>query len=76
VVTNVDFEKWGEYLPDGPPWRRRRRRRDQIRYKQRILAEADAAVAHPGAIGALLRREGLYSSHLISWRRERQAGIL
>ena len=44
-------------------------------YKRRILAEADAA-AQPGAIGALLRREGLYSSHLVTWRRERQAGIL
>ena len=42
----------------------------------RILAEADAAAAHPGAIGALLRREGLYSSHLVTWRRERQAGML
>ncbi len=45
-------------------------------YKLRILAEADAAAAQPGAIGALLRREGLYSSHLVTWRRERQAGIL
>lgn len=45
-------------------------------YKQRILAEVDAVSAQPGAIGALLRREGLYSSHLVTWRRERQAGIL
>jgi len=45
-------------------------------YKQRILAEADAASTQSGAIGALLRREGLYSSHLAAWRRERQAGIL
>jgi len=45
-------------------------------YKLRILAEADAAAAQPGAIGALLRREGLYSSHLVTWRRERQAGML
>jgi transposase-like protein len=44
-------------------------------YKQRILAEADAAAGSPGAIGALLRREGLYSSHLTAWRRERTAGI-
>ena len=34
------------------------------------------AAAQPGAIGALQRREGLYSSHLSTWRRERQAGIL
>ncbi len=53
-----------------------KRRTFTAEYKQRILAEADAAVAHPGAIGALLRREGLYSSHLVTWRRERQAGIL
>jgi transposase len=45
-------------------------------YKQRILAELDSAAGQPGAIGALLRREGLYSSHLATWRRERQAGIL
>jgi len=45
-------------------------------YKLGILAEADAAAGKPGAIGALLRREGLYSSHLVTWRRERQAGIL
>jgi transposase len=45
-------------------------------YKLAVLAEADAAAVHPGAIGALLRREGLYSSHLVTWRRERQAGIL
>lgn len=44
-------------------------------YKQRILAEADSAAKSPGAIGALLRREGLYSSHLVTWRREREAGI-
>jgi transposase len=53
-----------------------RRRTFTAEYKLRILAEADAAAAQPGTIGALLRREGLYSSHLVSWRRERQAGIL
>ena len=51
-----------------------KRRTFTAEYKQRILAEADTAL--PGAIGALLRREGLYSSHLVTWRRERQAGIL
>jgi transposase len=53
-----------------------KRRAFTAEYKQRILAEADAAASQPGAIGALLRREGLYSSHLVTWRRERQAGIL
>lgn len=53
-----------------------KRRTFSAEYKQRILTEADAASALPGAIGALLRREGLYSSHLVTWRRERHAGIL
>jgi transposase len=47
-------------------------------YKQRIVREADAALAsdEEGAVGELLRREGLYSSHLTTWRRERDAGEL
>lgn len=53
-----------------------KRRTFTAEYKQRILAEADAAASTPGAVGALLRREGLYSSHLTTWRREREAGIL
>jgi transposase-like protein len=53
-----------------------RRRTFTGEYKQRILAELDSVAAQPGAVGALLRREGLYSSHLSTWRRERQAGIL
>ena len=52
-----------------------KRRTFTAEYKLRILAEADAAAAQPGAIGALQRREGLYSSHLVTWRREREAGI-
>lgn len=44
-------------------------------YKARILAEADACT-EPGQIGALLRREGLYSSHLTSWRAARGRGAL
>jgi transposase-like protein len=52
------------------------RRTFTAEYKLRILAEADAAATQPGAIGALQRREGLYSSHLVTWRRERQSGIL
>src|ERR1039457_2006758 len=45
-------------------------------HKQRILAEADRAKEASGGIGAMLRREGLYSSHLVTWRQERAAGIL
>ena len=44
-------------------------------YKQRILQEADACV-QSGELGALLRREGLYSSHLNTWRRQRDRGAL
>ena len=53
-----------------------KRRAFTAEYKLAILAEADAAATHAGGIGALLRREGLYSSHLVTWRRERQAGML
>ena len=51
------------------------RRRFSAEYKQRILAEADRCTEH-GQIGALLRREGLYSSHLTTWRRQREQGTL
>ena len=44
-------------------------------YKLRILAEADECTER-GAIGALLRREGLYSSHLDKWRKQRERGSL
>jgi transposase len=44
-------------------------------YKQQVLAEADAARGS-AEIGAVLRRLGLYSSHLTKWRQERKAGIL
>src|SRR6266511_3408956 len=54
---------------------RARRRQFTVGYKLRILTEADAART-PGEIGALLRREGLYSSHLAAWRRQRTEGIL
>jgi len=53
-----------------------KRRTFTAEYKLRILAEADALAGQVGAIGALLRREGLYSSLLTAWRREREAGIL
>lgn len=51
------------------------RRTFTTEYKLRILAEADRS-REPGTIGALLRREGLYSSHLTEWRRQRAAGEL
>ena len=51
------------------------RRRFTAEYKLRILCEADRCV-EPGQLGALLRREGLYSSHLTTWRQQRDKGTL
>jgi transposase-like protein len=52
-----------------------KRRQFSAEYKARILREADAC-AGTGQLGALLRREGLYSSHLTEWRRLRARGAL
>ncbi len=51
------------------------RRRFTAEYKLRIVEEADAC-QEAGAVGALLRREGLYTSHLSMWREQRRAGAL
>ena len=51
------------------------RRQFTAEYRRRILKEADAC-KKPGSLGALLRREGLYSSHLSHWRRQREQGEL
>ena len=51
------------------------RRRFTAEYKRKIVREADACRT-PGGIGALLRREGLYSSHLTTWRAARERGEL
>ncbi len=51
------------------------RRRFTAEYKRRIVREADRCTK-PGEIGALLRREGLYSSHLVTWRAARDRGEL
>jgi transposase len=62
-------------LPDPEVVVKAHRRRFTAEYKQRILQEADAC-RQQGEIGALLRREGLYSSHLTTWRHQRQGGEL
>lgn len=54
---------------------RAERRRFSAEYKRRILQEADEC-RQPGQIGMLLRREGLYSSHLSCWRQQRELGEL
>jgi len=57
-------------VPENKP-----RRRFTAKYKLQILEEADACT-EPGQIGALLRREGLYSSNVTTWRRQRDEGQL
>ncbi len=54
-------------------WKRPRRRRFSASYKLKILEEVDR---NPHRSGAILRREGLYSSHLSAWRKQRDEGAL
>ena len=60
--------------PDPEVVAQAQRRHFTVEYKQRVLAETDQAKGS-GGIGAILRREGLYSSLLATWRREREAGV-
>ena len=62
--------------PDSEVVAKAKRRTFTAEYKRSILQEAEAVAARRGGIGALLRREGLYSSLLATWRRERADGIL
>jgi transposase-like protein len=62
-------------LPDPEVRPKAKRRQFTAEYKKRILEEADACTT-PTQRGALVRREGLYSSHLNAWRRQRDQGIL
>jgi len=62
--------------PDPELVERAQRRRFTSAYKLAIVREADRLAEQPGKIGALLRREGLYSSHLTKWRRLRDEGAL
>jgi hypothetical protein len=61
--------------PDPEVPEKKPRRKFTAKYKLHILAEADACT-QPGQMGALLRREGLYSSNLTTWRKQRAQGIL
>lgn len=60
-----------ERVPDPEVAARPKRRQFTAEYKLRILREVDTCKG-PGGIGAVLRREGLYSSHLVLWRRQRE----
>ena len=70
-----------DYLWDksGPPdpevAEKARRRKFSAEYKLRVLRLADSCT-DPGSLGRLLRKEGLYSSNLTTWRRQRDQGIL
>lgn len=62
-------------IPDPEVPEKTKRRKFTVAYKLRMLHEAEQCT-QPGEIGALLRREGLYSSHLTTWRKQREQGIL
>ena len=61
--------------PDPEVVAKPKRRRFTAEYRLRILEEAGRCT-EPGEVGRLLRREGLYSSHLTSWRKARRSGAL
>jgi len=62
-------------VPDPELVEQAKRRSFTAEYKARILAKADACT-RPGEIGELLRAEGLYTSHLTYWRKQRKDGAL
>lgn len=66
------------HAPDPEVLERPKRRSFTAEYKLRVLREVDAAKASgdSGAVGAALRHEGLYSSHLVEWRKQRESGEL
>lgn len=72
-MTKIDKDR--PVVPPTEVQPKAKRRTFTAEYKRDILAEADAA-SQLGAIGALLRREGLFSSHLVEWRKARERGEL
>jgi transposase len=74
VRVTGDPGRVADERPDPEVPERARRRRFTAQYKLDVVAEYDAAA--PGEKGAVLRREGLYSSHVIEWRRARDSGAL
>ena len=74
-VTPSAAEEPGMSVPDPEVPEKKPRRRFTAKYKLKILQEADAC-SEPGQIGVLLRREGLFSSNLTTWRRQRDEGLL
>jgi transposase len=79
-VAGLGFSNGGRpavagVVPDPELVQKARRRKFTAAYKLSIVAEADACT-RPGELGALLRREGLYSSHLTTWRAQRDRAAL
>lgn len=72
--TDADSERQVQ-APEPEVLPRAKRRQFSAEYKLQILEEADGCTKR-GQIGALLRREGLYSSHLHKWRQQRSLGQL
>src|SRR5437588_3215020 len=79
AVGELEFVAGGRAAPAGVPdpelVEQAKRRTFTARYKLEILAKADACT-RPGEIGELLRREGLYTSHLTYWRKQVRDGAL
>ncbi len=74
VKPVISAELPAAQIPDPEVVAKATRRGFSAKYKLQILAQVDHCA--PGEIGALLRREGLYSSHLTKWKRQRDAGAL
>lgn len=70
-----DRKKFHRVSPDPEVSEKKPRRKFTAKYKLSILSQTDSCT-EPGQIGALLRREGLYSSHLTTWRRQKEEGLL
>jgi transposase len=79
AVGELGFGAGGRAAPAGVPdselVEQAKRRKFTAKYKLEILEKADACT-EPGEIGELLRREGLYTSHLTYWRKQRRDGAL
>ena len=75
TVVPPNLSSAAQTRPEAEVVERPKRRRFTAEYRLAILREADACTER-GQVGALLRREGLYSSHLVDWRRQRDAATL
>lgn len=74
AATKASKSKGSRRIPDPEMKEKRPRKKFTTGYKLQILKEAETC-SKPGELGALLRREGLYSSHITRWRREYDQGI-